>query len=89
MVAAPEQVSCDLPDAAVILQLGSGLYYELEHVARRIWSLVQTPIAVTRLRDTLVAEYAVDPARLEADLRTFLAALAAESLIEVRRGAGA
>ena len=84
MVAVPRQVSCDLAGEAAILQLESGVYYTLNPVGARVWTLVQQPVRVAALRDTLVAEYDVAPERLEADLVDLLTRLSAERLIEVR-----
>jgi hypothetical protein len=41
VVAAKDQVSCDLAGEAVILNLKSGIYYGLNPVAARVWSLIQ------------------------------------------------
>src|SRR2546425_11037696 len=84
VVAGARQVSCDLAGEAAILQLKSGVYYTLNPVGARVWTLVQQPVRVAALRDTLVAEYDVEPERLEADLFDLLTKLAAERLIEVR-----
>jgi len=84
VVATVRQVSCHLAGEAAILQLESGIYYTVNPVGARIWTLVQQPVRVARLRDTLVAEYDVPPDRLEADLLDLLTRLAAERLIDVR-----
>ncbi|PYO60193.1 MAG: PqqD family protein [Gemmatimonadetes bacterium] len=84
---ARDQVSCDLAGEAAILHLGSGIYYGLNPVGARIWALLQQPIRVDHLRDTLLAEYDIAPERLERDLTGLLQQLAAERLIEVRHDA--
>ena len=43
VVAAKDQVSCDLAGEAAILNIKSGVYYGLDPVGARIWSLVQEP----------------------------------------------
>ncbi len=68
----------------VILNLADGVYYGLEGVGARIWSLLQHPISVAAIRDALVAEYDVEPERCDRDLRALLGDLAARGLIEVR-----
>ena len=82
-VAARDQVSCDLAGEAAILHLGSGMYYSLDRVGARVWSLVQSSTSFRRIRDTLIAEYDVTAERLEQDLTELLNALLAERLIEV------
>lgn len=84
VVAAKEQVSCSLADEAVILNLKAGVYYGLNPVAARIWSLIQEPRSVREVRDTLVEEYNVDPDRAEGDLLVLLQDLAARDLIKVK-----
>jgi sulfur transfer complex TusBCD TusB component (DsrH family) len=74
----------------VILSLKDGVYYGLEDVGARIWSLLQRPIRVSAIRDALVAEYDVEPERCRRDLLALLQDLAARGLVEVReRGDGA
>jgi len=84
VVAARDQVSCDVGGEAAILQLASGVYYSLDAVGSRIWALVQSPRSVREIRDTLLAEYHVPAERCERDLLGLLQALAAEQLIEVK-----
>ncbi len=84
VVAARDEVSCDLGGEAAILQLASGVYYGLDAVGSRIWALVQSPRSVREIRDTLVAEYDVPAERCERDLLDLLQTLVAERLIEVR-----
>jgi hypothetical protein len=61
------------------------VYYGLEDVGARLWSLLQRPVTVSAIRDTLVAEYDVEPARCGRDVRALLQNLAARGLIEVRQ----
>ena len=83
-VAARDQVSCDLAGEAAILHLDSGMYYSLDRVGARVWSLLQSSTSFRHLRDTLLAEYDVTAERLEQDLTELLNTLLAERLIEVR-----
>jgi hypothetical protein len=76
-------VSCRLGEEAAILALDSGVYYSLNRVGARIWSLLQEPIVVQHLRETLLLEYDIEPDRLNRDLTDLLDRLAAEGLIEV------
>ncbi len=83
VVASRDQVSCRLGAEAAILHCGSGVYYGLNPVGARVWALLQQPVIVQHLRETLLAEYDVEPARLERDLTNLLDRLAAEGLIAV------
>jgi len=89
VVTAKAQVSADLDDEAVILNLNSGVYYGLDAVGARIWSLIQEPRTVNDIRDTLLEEYEVDAGRCERDLLALLRELADQGLIEVEDAAHA
>ncbi len=84
VVVAKDQVSCDLTGEAAILNLNDGMYYGLNEVGARIWSLLSEPITVSRIRDELEREYDVDSERCETDLVTLLSQLQEAGLIEVR-----
>lgn len=86
VVAIKDQVSSDLGGEVAILDLKVGKYYGLDPVGARIWELIQEPRTVETVRDTLLAEYDVEPERCERDLITLLGDLANVGLIEVRNG---
>ena len=83
-MAANDQVSSDLGGEVAILDLKAGVYYGLDAVGARIWSLIQEPITVNEIRDILLEEYEVEPERCEHDLLALLRRLADEGLVEVR-----
>jgi len=82
IVATKDQVSCDLAGEAAILNLKNGVYYGLDPVGARIWNLIQEPKTLAQIRETILAEYDVEPDRLNADLHSLLAQLADQQLIE-------
>ena len=84
VVAAKDQVSSDLGREVAILDLKAGVYYGLDAVGARIWSLIQEPRTVNEIRDILLEEYDVEPERCERDLLVLLRRLADEGLVEVR-----
>ncbi len=83
VVAAQQQVSCRVGDEATILNLRNGAYYGLNPVGARVWDLIQQPKTVADLRDTLIAEYDVDPARLESDILELVTQLSENKLVEI------
>ena len=89
VVAAKDQVSCDLAGEAAILNIKNGVYYGLDPVGAQIWKLIQQPRSVDEVREALVDEYEVEPERCEQDLITLLEKLLAEGLIEVQDGPSA
>lgn len=83
IVAAKDQVSCDLAGETAILNLKDGIYYGLNPVGARIWDLIRTPMTMSEIRDTLLREYDVDPVRCERDLLELVQKLADVGLIKV------
>ena len=84
VVAVKDQVSSDLGGEVAILDLASGVYYGLDTVGARVWELVQEPIEVNQIQETINEEYDADRARVERDVLTLLQRLADEGLVEVR-----
>jgi hypothetical protein len=88
VVAAKDQVSCDLAGEAAILNIKNGVYYGLDPVGARIWNLMQEPRAVAEIQNAITNEYDVEPERCRRDLVGLLEKLFAEGLIEVKDGSG-
>jgi Coenzyme PQQ synthesis protein D (PqqD) len=88
VVAAKDQVSCDLNGEAAILGLNKGVYYGLDPIGAKVWSLLQQPRRVSEIRDAVLQEYEVEPERWQKDLLSLLERLQAEELIEVRNEPG-
>jgi Coenzyme PQQ synthesis protein D (PqqD) len=84
VVAAKDQVSCDLGGESAILSLKNGVYYSLDPVGARVWKLIEQPCTVRAVRDALLEEYDVEAECCETDLQELLGRLLAEGLIEVR-----
>jgi hypothetical protein len=78
-----EQLSCDLVGEAVILNLRTGVYYGLDSVGARIWTLLQESRLVSELIDMILDEYDVDPDRCEREIIDLLTELKARELIEI------
>ncbi len=89
VVAAKDQVSCDLAGEAVILDMAKGVYYGLDPVGASVWSLIQEPRTVSEIRDSLLDEYEVGADRCEGDLLQLLQTLRDQGLVEVQGEAAA
>ena len=83
VVASKEQASADLGAEAAVLNLKNGIYYGLNPVGARIWTLIQTPRTVREVRDTLIDEYDVDSDRCESDLVALLQQLVEHDLVDI------
>ena len=86
VVAARDQVSCDLDGEAAILNLANGVYYGLDRVAAAIWQQIQQPVEVAAVRDALMSQYDVDAETAESDLLTFLTEMMQQGLVELVPG---
>jgi hypothetical protein len=60
------------------------VYYGLEGVGARVWHMLEKPRRIAELRDAILEEFDVDPARCEHDLMGLLTKLLAEGMIELR-----
>ena len=87
MVASADLLATEFGAELVLLNLRDGVYYGLEDVGARIWQLVQQPVTVAAIRDAVMSEYDVDPARCARDVQSFLRELAGRGLVQVREHA--
>ena len=86
VTAVQDQVSTNLDDEAVILNLKDGVYYGLNPMGARIWDLLQESRTVGEIRNIILEEYEVEPERCEQDLLQLLNELAAKGLIVIKDG---
>jgi Coenzyme PQQ synthesis protein D (PqqD) len=87
VVATTEQVSCPLGEEAAILNLKNSVYYGVDPVGARVWTLLQSPRSVSELRDTILDEYEVAADECERELLELLEKMRVEGLVEVRDAA--
>ena len=81
VVVSDEQVFTTLGEEAVILGLQDGVYYGLDAVGARVWSLLTTPRLVSEIVDTIVGEFVVSPEQCERDVLALLDDLSARRLV--------
>lgn len=85
LVAARDQVSCELDGQAVILGLMDGVYYGLNPVGATVWAMLERgPHTVAQLRDAVTDEFEVDAPTAEADLIELMGDMLARGLVELR-----
>ncbi len=77
-------MSRNVGEETVILGLKGDMYFGLNPVGSRVWSLIQEPRTVAQVRDAILEEYQVEPAECERDVVDLLARLADQNLVEVR-----
>ncbi len=81
VVRAEGQVSSTLSGEEVILNLENGVYYGLDEIGARVWSLIETPHAVAEICDAILDEYEVERERCEADVIALLQDMDKEHLV--------
>ncbi|RUS42654.1 lasso peptide biosynthesis PqqD family chaperone [Cohnella sp. AR92] len=74
----------DMKGEKVMFSIYSGKYFNLGHVGGRIWELIESPVPIGKLVDSLTEEFEVDRTSCEMQVGEFLRSLLKESLIEVR-----
>ena len=79
-----EMLFTDLGDTVVMLDAGSGIYYDLDRVGARIWALLEEPSSATRLSGVLAAEYDVTADVCRRDVLEFLERACELGIIEAR-----
>jgi Coenzyme PQQ synthesis protein D (PqqD) len=83
IVASQNQISSDLVEETVILNLKSGVYHGLNQVGTSVWKLIQQPRNFVEIRDALLTEYEVSVEECDRHLRQLLEDMASQDLIEV------
>lgn len=88
LVASQDQVSADLSsdvaESVVILNLKDGVYYELKDVGTRVWNLIQQPRSLQFVIDAILEEYDVPAQECAADVLALAENLAKFGLIEIQ-----
>lgn len=77
------QVYAELGGELAILNSKTGVYFGLDPVGARVWSLILEFKSVGEIRTILLEEYEVTAAQLDADLQTLFSDLAEKELIEI------
>lgn len=70
---------------AVLLDLDTGAYYDLNRVAVEIWSALETPRTLEALLDDLRRRFPDAPPTLDEDVRDFLHELLERGLVTMGR----
>ena len=74
-------IESSVGDETVLLNLDNGTYYGLDPVGTRIWALLKEDHTPREIVPLLVAEYEVETAVIENDLRRFLTDLQTHGIV--------
>jgi hypothetical protein len=83
VVAARDVMTADFAPDVVLLNLQDGVYYGVDDVGARVWTLLQTPMSLRAILDAITAEFDVEPARCHRDVRAFVEQLINRGLADV------
>lgn len=83
LVAIGDQITSDMGEECVILNLGDGVYYGLDGVGNRVWSLLAEPHTVGEICATIVGEYDVSAEDCEAAVIKLVEDLKGRNLVQI------
>lgn len=83
VVASKDQISCELAGETTILSLRTSLYFSLDPVGTRVWDLIQKPVVVDAVLDSLLEEFEVEREQCKMDLVALLESLRTQRLIDI------
>ena len=73
----------DLDGEKVMMDLEKGQYFALNSVASRIWEVIESPISVNNVVETLLDEYEVEREECEKSVLEFIKGLEYASLVSI------
>lgn len=73
----------DMYEDKVMMGLQSGNYYNLSGTGGQIWDLMESPVSVSSLIETLTAQYEIEESVCQDQVLSFLQTMAQEQLIVI------
>jgi len=73
----------NLQGEEVLLDLNTGIYWGLDAVGTRIWTLLQADMRVDAMLQVMLDEYDIEEDRLRQDMLGFLSRMVENGLLEV------
>lgn len=80
----PEVIAAEADQDLIMVSVATGHYYGVADVAREIWGALERPKRVSDLVDDLITRYHVDSSSCAEQTLSFLEALLAEDLLQVK-----
>ncbi len=74
-----------LEDESVLLHLNKEMYYGLDDVGTRMWTVLAESESIREAFDVLAAEYDIEPDALEKDLIGLIENLINKGLLEIQK----
>ncbi|MCG8609167.1 MAG: lasso peptide biosynthesis PqqD family chaperone [Pseudomonadales bacterium] len=67
-----EQIVSELDGELVMMSIKQGKYFGLDSIGKRIWEMIEQPVAVAKVIDQLLAEYDVSREKCEGEVLSLL-----------------
>jgi len=83
-VSLPDVLAQELQGESVLLNVRNGRYYGLDEVGTRMWTVMTSSKSLREACDKLLAEYDIDPDRLENDVTKLAEDLVEHGLVEIQ-----
>jgi len=71
----------DFDDGLMMMDIDSGHYFDIDSVGGRIWALIEAPVTLDTICDSLVAEYEVEDSVCRTETIGFIGELAEKGLV--------
>jgi hypothetical protein len=81
-VVVDKQITSQLGDESVILDLEGGIYYGLDPIGTRIWILLECPRSAQEICDRIQQDYEVEPAACQDAVLALIQDLEARELVK-------
>jgi len=75
-------IGADVADEAILLDVDSGYFFQLNRTAARIWAFVEQPRTMGALCDHMAASYKVDVEECRRDVTEFVVDLIERGVLE-------
>ncbi len=75
VIRSPDLMTTGMDGDIVMMHISSGQYFGISGAASRIWTLIEHPMTVEQMTDTIVSEYRVDEQSCRRDILVFVQAL--------------
>lgn len=83
VVRTKEILSAEVGNEVVLMSIDQGVYYGLNPVGARVWSLLGEPVPVHEMCEQIVEEFEVTPQQCQEEVLALLEDLQEQGLIQV------
>lgn len=78
-----EMVAADVADEAILLDIETGYFFQLNLTGARIWALLEAPMTLDQLCTRMGEHFRVDPETCRSDVTEFVADLLDRHVLKI------